>query len=498
MATTSNVDNTDNKDNNKDENNIDEPVTPAIERDEWGEPIKSEPDETVDEIADKVADRANEPDLQTATPHKNEKAKTALLYIVAALIVVIIAGILIFAVSRCGTARVDISSDTTETTEPASSNATDSLTPEATPAAAPLSQPSSDTLALEETIQQTIGDVADSVSVTYLRVNDASDGFAINGDVSHISASMIKLIILADLFEQANQGIVSLDDTLELTEDDIVAGSGVLQGAAIGSTYTLRELAFYMITESDNIAANMLIDTLGMDNINAEAANLGLTQTSLQRRMMDTDAQAAGLENYMSSNDAATILQMIASGTLVNAEYSEIAADMLKQQTVDSGLASGVINAGGTDAVVAHKTGELVNVEHDGGIIYLPSADNSYVLVVMTEGIGNGDAMSLIQAISSLAYESASESTQASVVDSAAIAANAADAQTETSGAIVESEEEAAALQDATAQDAELQEQGQEQAVQEVEGVQEDDIVSEATPDLDVATPDVAADAESM
>ena len=50
---------------------------------------------------------------------------------------------------------------------------------------------------------------------------------------------------------------------------------------------SLRDLAVAMILQSDNTAANVLIDRLGMDAINGRSASLGLQQTRLRRRMID-------------------------------------------------------------------------------------------------------------------------------------------------------------------------------------------------------------------
>ena len=260
-----------------------------------------------------------------------------------------------------------------------------------------LPNPSEASLALKAQMTEAIGtERLTHVSVTYLRLDDPSDTFSINGATPHPSASMIKLVVLTALLEQCASGDLSLDDTLTIADSDIVYGSGVLQGCS-GQTYTLRELAGYMISESDNIAANMLIDLLGMDAVNEKARELGLDGSSLQRKMMDTEAQEQGLENMMSSDDIAEILTLAATGKLVDQASSDFALQALHEQGIDAGLAAGT----GYEVPVAHKTGELINAENDGGIIYTASP---YVLVVMTDGVPNGEGIALITEISRLAY----------------------------------------------------------------------------------------------
>lgn len=277
---------------------------------------------------------------------------------------------------------------------------------------------------VQQAIEAVIADYGDTVSVTYAPVNASTGTVSINGETSHTSASMIKLLILACLLDQAAAGEVMLATSIEMTYDDIVGGSGVIIGWGAGACFTVKDLAYYMITASDNTAANMLIDLLGMDVINEEATKLGLTATSLQRRMMDTEAQANGFENYMSSDDAATILKMIAAGTLVNEDMSALALGFLKEQTVNAGLLDGVPS----DVMVAHKTGELTAVSHDGGIVL---AAYPYVLVVMTEGIDNSIAYSVIASVSQAVYDA----TNVNVAAEATADEAAAEATTEEAAA---------------------------------------------------------------
>ena len=131
--------------------------------------------------------------------------------------------------------------------------------------------------------------------------------------------------------------------------------------------------------------------------MNEEASKLGLTGTVMARKMMDMVAADQGMRNRMTSDDAATVLNLIATGKLVNEQMSELAMNFLLQQTINAGL---------TDAIpagvqVVHKTGELIQAEHDGGIVL---AAHPYVLVVMTEGIDNYLGVSVIADVSRAVY----------------------------------------------------------------------------------------------
>ncbi|NGM18048.1 hypothetical protein GMI70_08625 [Eggerthellaceae bacterium zg-893] len=244
---------------------------------------------------------------------------------------------------------------------------------------------------LAATVSGIISSYGANASVTYTSLSDLDDyaTFAVDGSEPHVSASMIKLAIMAEVFDQVNNGYLALEDSYTVQESDIVGGTGTLQGSGPGTQLSLSDLVRHMIAESDNVATNMLIDLVGMDAVNEEAAKLGLNATSLQRYMMDTDAQAAGIENHMSSDDAAVILILIANGEFYTPELSQLATDFLSQQT-DAGGIAGSLSSGET---FAHKTGTLTNVRHDAGIV---QGEAPYVLSVFVEGTDEGSALSLM------------------------------------------------------------------------------------------------------
>lgn len=226
---------------------------------------------------------------------------------------------------------------------------------------------------LRDALEQAAGAYAGTYAVACASA-DGSWSVDVNGDKPFVSASIIKLAILGTLLDQAQSGVLSLDDSATVGPSDIVGGTGVIQASGAGGSYTYRQLAAYMIQDSDNVATNLIIDAVGMPAVNEYASEIGLTQTTLNRRMMDF---AAGDENYASANDVAHILQLIYQGKLVSPDASEFALDLLKGQHDDAGLLEG-LPAG---SVFAHKTGTLDGVFNDGGIVF---DRNPYVMVVLS------------------------------------------------------------------------------------------------------------------
>ena len=238
------------------------------------------------------------------------------------------------------------------------------------------------------------------VGIAFVDVSDPkrNAGFDVRGDKPLVSASMIKLLVLAAFLDEVDAGTLSMEEPYVIQAEDIVGGTGSVQSAGAGASYALGDLAKLMISESDNVAANVLINRLGMDAVNAEAEKLGLKSTELNRLMMDEEAMAGQVENYMSAQDAATLLTLIWRGELVSERASAFALEALKAQSDAAGIAGGLP----ADIAFAHKTGTLAQVRNDGGIVM---AEKPYVLVVFCSGGEQSVSESLMMQLSTIVYD---------------------------------------------------------------------------------------------
>lgn len=175
------------------------------------------------------------------------------------------------------------------------------------------------------------------------------------------SASLIKLLVLAELLREVDEGSVSLEEPLG------------------GSTAGL--LAEAMISTSDNAAANLLINRLGFENVNSLARDLGLENTILSRKMLDFDARARGEDNFASAADMTKLLAALWEGDLLSPSSRRFALAALENQTLDSKLPAYLP----PETRLLHKTGELENIEHDAGIIVLPDG-RAFAIAALTSG----------------------------------------------------------------------------------------------------------------
>lgn len=233
-------------------------------------------------------------------------------------------------------------------------------------------------------------------------VKDLKNGNEININENLVfpSASTIKTCIMSELFNKVYDGIFKLDDSVEITEEMITGGDGILKELKYGHKFTLEELCILMIIVSDNMATNILINLLGMDNVNSAIKSLGLQNTKLQRKMMDSQAAREGRENLITAHDFANILELINKGENVNKAFSDMMLNILKRQQVRGRLDLYLPE----EVVIAHKTGDLDNLEHDGGIIYLPNKE--YIICVLTNKTESNKAgREIIGNISKMVYD---------------------------------------------------------------------------------------------
>lgn len=175
---------------------------------------------------------------------------------------------------------------------------------------------------LEEKIKDAVKGLEGTWSIIIHDLKSGEKIFVNEGQV-YPSASIIKLWILWKLYKEAEKGNINLDKEIILKEEHKTGGFGILQDLHAGLNLSIRDLAILMIILSDNTATNMLIDYLGMDAINQEIKELGMENTILQRRMMDLEAKAKGLDNYTSVMDTYYILKLIAEGSEISSEYRE-------------------------------------------------------------------------------------------------------------------------------------------------------------------------------
>src|ERR1035438_1278133 len=202
-------------------------------------------------------------------------------------------------------------------------------------ASAQTSPPSTEKQAVLWTkLEKSIADIDGGLDgVMGVAIVDLTDGhkYLLHANDVFPQASSIKICVLAELYRQAQQGKLKLTDLYTVNAADLVKDSDIMGGLTPGVTQlTLRDLATMMVAVSDNSATNVLIDRVGMENVNSFLNAQGLHNTRLRRKMMDLKAATEGRENVSSPNEMANLLRVLYNGEILN---KEMTADRSEEHT---------------------------------------------------------------------------------------------------------------------------------------------------------------------
>ena len=223
--------------------------------------------------------------------------------------------------------------------------------------------------------------------------------YLLHADDVYPQASSIKIAVLAELYRQSQQGKLKLTDSYTVNASDLVPDSDIMGGLTPGVTkLTLRDVATMMVAVSDNSATNVLIDRVGMDNVNALMTSLGLKHTLLRRKMMDLKAAGEGRENVSTPKEMATLLEQIYHGKVLNKEMTDDFFKVLsthKDSWIPRYLPEGLR--------MANKPGALEGVRNDSGVIFVEN--RPYIICVMTTYLRReSDGEEAIARVSQAAY----------------------------------------------------------------------------------------------
>jgi len=232
---------------------------------------------------------------------------------------------------------------------------------------------------------------------------DGKDKLLIQPDEVFHAASTMKIPVMIELFAQAKARRLRLDDPLLVkNEFKSIVDGGVYQitpGAEadadvfkrIGEAVPLRQLCEAMITVSSNLATNLLIERLGVQNVRARVHNLHADGMQVRRGVEDGQAFAAGINNTTTARALMRLLDRIASGKAVDRVASREMIAILERQRLNEAIPAGLP----PETPVAHKTGEITRIHHDAAVVY---SKRPFLLVVLVRGVDEKDKSSALMA----------------------------------------------------------------------------------------------------
>ncbi|MBR7797133.1 serine hydrolase [Agaribacter marinus] len=234
---------------------------------------------------------------------------------------------------------------------------------------------------LEKSIHHKLEPVSDHFSV-YIETDEGT--ISINPAQLRCAASLAKLPILIAGFRQLDKNPHLQDKLVYIKRENMVGGAGVINYLSHSHIYSYRNLLELMIIVSDNTAANVLLDILGVETINQLTKDADCQQSIIQRKFMDLQAKENGLDNYTSAYDIAKLLHLISENNkFLTKESQKMILTILANQQFTNKLPSYL--QAEDEIQFYHKTGELQGVTHDAGI--MKYQDKTIHVVLLSEGI---------------------------------------------------------------------------------------------------------------
>ena len=251
---------------------------------------------------------------------------------------------------------------------------------------------------LKQTIQAQIDSIDGTVAIAFYNLSAPKDSLYINVDEKFHAASTMKVPVMIELFKQANEGKINLNDSIILKNEfksivdgslysmDINEDSDDIIYQQIDTKVALKDLMYSMITISSNLATNVLIELVDAKKVTASMRDLGAEKIEVLRGVEDLKAYEKGLSNSTTARDLMSIMKSIANYSAGNKKDCEAMIAILKDQQHKEVIPFYLPKK----VKVAHKTGSITGVHHDAGIVYLPDG-RAYVLVLLSKNLKDFD-----------------------------------------------------------------------------------------------------------
>ena len=208
--------------------------------------------------------------------------------------------------------------------------------------------------------------------------------YGYNENVSMTAAGCMKLPIAVSLIKAVEDKKVDFMDKIKIETSDKVYGTGIIHEFN-EREYTVFELMVIMLIQSDNTAANKIIDIVGMEQINEDIRIMGLKNTRLNRKTNDERTAITDVENITTAYDLSKIWKHLSNGTFLNKDNGQMLIDILRRQQIKNKLALYIPDD--LKIEISSKTGDKKGIENDTEYLELPKG--KFVFTILSQDIPN-------------------------------------------------------------------------------------------------------------
>jgi len=226
------------------------------------------------------------------------------------------------------------------------------------------------------------------------------------------AASTMKTPVMVEVYKQAAEGKFSVKDSILIKNEftsildgstfsiDPSVDSDTLLYHEIGKKRTIYSLMYDMIIVSSNLATNLIIELVDAKQVTATMRSIGAQNIQILRGVEDTKAFEAGMNNKVTAYDLMLLFEKIDGEELVNDEASMAMMDILLDQRFKEIIPAKLPK----EVKVAHKTGSIIGVQHDSGIVFLPDG-RKYILVLLSKDLKDAETgVEVLAAVSEMIY----------------------------------------------------------------------------------------------
>lgn len=211
----------------------------------------------------------------------------------------------------------------------------------------------------------------------YLHDLKTNQKVTLNADDRFFMASTYKVPMLMQLYRDHDAGLLSIHDKITLTPEIITSGYGLLKSFSLGTTLSLKDIALLMITISDNIATQIILDIVTPKRINETLQKLGIESMQVDRspRELLADLEKNRSVFYLDQQDSTTpramgqLMEKLIKCELASEKSCHEIQAILNQQILNWRMARKMMPL--KEMKIAHKTGTTNRIVNDVGFIQI-------------------------------------------------------------------------------------------------------------------------------
>ncbi|MEU3100971.1 serine hydrolase [Streptomyces griseoflavus] len=230
---------------------------------------------------------------------------------------------------------------------------------------------------------------------------------AVGADDPVVIASIFKVLLVLEFARQVVAGQLDPRERVRVTAADRLGGWGTA-GCLDDVELSLRDLAHFAMSVSDNTAADLLLERVGLDTVRLLAAELGLERTRIvggPRRLLESMLAEAGARDERefavrypalpedrkrrlavldprhttasTPREITRLLRLVWNDAAGPAQACAFVRDLMGRQVFRHRLVSGFPD----EVTVAAKTGTLPGLHMEAGVVRYPDGA-SYAVAV--------------------------------------------------------------------------------------------------------------------